>query len=123
MIRQVKPEVLAGFIDEAKGYLPHIQQALEAFRADTSRRDFSEDIYRPMHTIRGAAAMVGLSSLSHIAHHLELALEELALGQLPLHEDFTLLLSQVIDSLPTFLDAKLSNSFDEQAWVIEGVRL
>jgi chemosensory pili system protein ChpA (sensor histidine kinase/response regulator) len=119
MIRQVKPEVLAGFIDEAKGYLPHIQQALEAFRADTSRRDYLEDVYRPVHTIRGAAAMVGLSSLSFVAHLLELALEELALGQLELHEDFALLLAQVVGSFPTFLDGKLSNSLDEPSWVIE----
>src|SRR5262249_45037499 len=123
MIRQVKPEVLAGFIDEAKGYLPHIQQALEAFRADKSRRDVLEDVYRPVHTIRGAAAMVGLSSLSHVAHQLELALDELALGQFALHEEFALLLNQVIGSFPKFLDGKSSDSFDEPSWLVECARL
>jgi chemosensory pili system protein ChpA (sensor histidine kinase/response regulator) len=84
MARQANPEVLAGFLEEARGYLPQIRQGIEAYRADPAQLDALRESYRQAHIIKGAAAMVGLADLSHIAYHLETALEDVLEGGLPL---------------------------------------
>ncbi|OAI54586.1 hypothetical protein AYO44_03325 [Planctomycetaceae bacterium SCGC AG-212-F19] len=71
MHRQVDPEVVAGFLAEARSYLPAIQLG----SADAAQPP--EEAYRLVHTIKGGGAMVGLDALSDIAGCLEAALEQL----------------------------------------------
>lgn len=71
MHRQVEPEVVAGFLAEAQAYLPAVRQSI----ADPALPP--EEAFRYVHTIKGAAAMVGLDALSDIAGCVEAALEQL----------------------------------------------
>jgi chemotaxis protein histidine kinase CheA len=103
MARQIDPEVLAGFVAEAKGYLPQIIQGIEAFRADSSCLEALEEAYRHVHTISGGAAMVGFSGLSHLAHELELTLEELTLQQLTPKHDTGTLLHEIVGLIENYL--------------------
>ncbi len=70
-------EILSGFVDEANGYLPELRAGLVAFRAEPVGGEQLEVAHRGVHTIKGAAAMVGLPELSHIAYHLEEIVERL----------------------------------------------
>jgi chemotaxis protein histidine kinase CheA len=81
MARHVDQETLLGFVAEARGYLPTVRQALDNFHATAAASDLAE-AYRLVHTIKGAAAMVGLSNLSHVAYKLETVLEDLSNGSL-----------------------------------------
>jgi chemosensory pili system protein ChpA (sensor histidine kinase/response regulator) len=81
MTRHVDPEVLSGFVAEARGYLLPIRQGIDAFTADTSVATHLEEAYRLVHTIRGASAMVGLTSLSERATAFESLLEDLLSGK------------------------------------------
>src|SRR2546421_7371839 len=123
MARQVDPEVLAGFLTEAKGYLPQIIKGIEAYRADCSRLEALEEAYRHIHTISGAAAMMGFSALSSLAHELEVTLEELALQQFTPNEGTGLLLQQTVHVIANHLDGGLHESPEESARLIEAAQL
>ena len=70
-------EILTGFVEEATGYLPALRAGAAALRAGTADAPTLEEAHRCAHTIKGAAAMVGLPDLSHVAFHLEEAIEKL----------------------------------------------
>jgi len=123
MARQIDPEVLAGFVAEAKGYLPQIIQGIEAFRADSSCLEALEEAYRHVHTISGAAAMVGFSGLSHLAHELELTLEELTLQQLTPKHDTGRVLHEIVGLIENYLDSSLPGPPEELARLIEAARV
>jgi chemosensory pili system protein ChpA (sensor histidine kinase/response regulator) len=74
--RARNPELLAGFREEVRGYLPIIREGLDEFyrRGDPDRL---AEPHRLAHTIKGAASMLGLPELADIARRGEEALERL----------------------------------------------
>ena len=115
MFENIDKEVLIGFVEEAKSYLPAIRRGLEAYQADNRSIDGLEEVYRHVHTIKGASAMVGLTSLSQMAHCVEEATEQIGAGQLILNEAIMSWLTQAIDSLEIYLDGVLNDTLDEQS--------
>jgi chemosensory pili system protein ChpA (sensor histidine kinase/response regulator) len=81
MTRNVDPEVLLGFVEEARGYLLPIRQGIDAFSAAPEQAAHLEEAHRLVHTIRGTSAMVGLSALSEAATAFETLLEECITGK------------------------------------------
>jgi chemosensory pili system protein ChpA (sensor histidine kinase/response regulator) len=78
MTSEIKREFIADFVAEAHGYLPQIRQALADLEKDPAHKDAAELAHRIAHTIKGAAAMVGFSEISHTACQLEEYLENCA---------------------------------------------
>jgi chemosensory pili system protein ChpA (sensor histidine kinase/response regulator) len=79
---RVPPGVAAAFIAEALSYLPKILEALEVGGPDTGVPGFDtgektslEEAHRLVHTIGGAAAIVGFQSVGDRAKTVELELE------------------------------------------------
>jgi two-component system chemotaxis sensor kinase CheA len=62
---------IAVFIDEANERLDRFVERLLTVEAGTASADAVEQLLRDIHTIKGSAAMVGLSDISAIAHALE----------------------------------------------------
>jgi chemosensory pili system protein ChpA (sensor histidine kinase/response regulator) len=122
MARTVDKEVLVGFIEEAQSYLPAILQGIETFRADPTKLGGLEEAHRHAHTIKGAASMVGLSGLSHIAYHVEEALEEIGAGQLAMDDETSALLRKTITQIEGYLDGVLSGTLRERPLVAEVIR-
>jgi chemosensory pili system protein ChpA (sensor histidine kinase/response regulator) len=60
-------ELLQGFIEEAQSYLPTIWQGIELYAADPTRAEDLKTAYRQVHTIKGAALMVGLPEIGAFA--------------------------------------------------------
>jgi chemosensory pili system protein ChpA (sensor histidine kinase/response regulator) len=104
MTRRVDSEVFVGFIEEAKSYLPEILRGIEAYGADPARVEALEEAHRHAHTIKGAAALVGLSTLSHVADHLEATLEELATNPGPPSAETLPLLRSDVAQIEALLD-------------------
>lgn len=119
MPRKVSLEVLVGFIEEAKGYLPTILRNIEVFRADPARLDAMEESHRFIHTIKGASSMVGLSGLSHIAYYVEEALEEIGAGQLAMNDETAALLRKTVTQIEGYLDGVLSGTLRERPLLAE----
>ncbi len=84
MATQVDKEILAGFYQEAKGYLPKIRSNLERLAEDPGQSELMQEAHRLVHSIKGAASMVGRSALSHLAYYVEETLEEITGGRLTL---------------------------------------
>jgi chemosensory pili system protein ChpA (sensor histidine kinase/response regulator) len=113
MTRKVDEQVLQGFIDEAKSYLPSIIDGIQAFRDQPSDADLLDEAYRYMHTIKGASSMVGLDGLSTIADELEQILTDLVDGKLVFHEEEFDGLLEAVELIQTYLDGVADESFDE----------
>jgi chemosensory pili system protein ChpA (sensor histidine kinase/response regulator) len=103
MTRHVDPEVLLGFVEEARGYLLPIRQGIDAFTADPAQAAHLEEAYRLVHTIRGASAMVGLAALSEAATGFEALLEECVSGKVQGSAETLALLAGVRDELERLL--------------------
>ncbi len=99
----VSREVLVGFIEEAQSYLPEIRDSIAAYRKDSSDAAALEMAHRHAHTIKGAAAMIGVSPLSHIAYYLEETLEDIAVGTVELGEPAVRYLREAVNGIELYL--------------------
>jgi chemosensory pili system protein ChpA (sensor histidine kinase/response regulator) len=122
MARHADPEVIAGFLEEARGYLPQIRQGIEAYRADSNQREPLEEAHRRAHSIKGAAAMVGLADLSHIAFHLEEAIEDVLAGRLALSDEVQELLGKTVAQIESCLEQIARGTRNEQPLLEEVVQ-
>jgi chemosensory pili system protein ChpA (sensor histidine kinase/response regulator) len=119
MTRKVDEQVLLGFIEEAKGYLPSILQGIETFRTEPSQTSVLEEAHRHIHTIKGASSMVGLTALSHVAFDLEQIFADIVDGYMVvIDEDFSLF-REAISQIELYLDGVLSESFCEEPVISE----
>jgi chemosensory pili system protein ChpA (sensor histidine kinase/response regulator) len=81
-------DILLGFVEEANSYLPTIRQSLLLYASDKSHHEELDMAHRQVHTITGAASMVGLSELGKRARDLEEAIEMYMRDpELPFSED------------------------------------
>lgn len=101
--RKFDPDVIAGFIEEASGYLPEILQGIEAYLRNRSSVDPLETACRYTHTIKGAASMLGFDPLSSVAARLEEMIHDLG-GQLTLSRDAAQHLRETAAQLSECLD-------------------
>jgi len=79
--------VISGFIDEVKAYLPALFKGVSSLKTNPHQSDLLKEIHRLVHTIKGAAAMIGITGLGRIASEMEEALEEIIAGKLTFDED------------------------------------
>ena len=56
-----KAEMIKEFIEEVKSYIPPLMQGIETLKERPERKEVLEEIYRMVHTIKGATSMVGIS--------------------------------------------------------------
>ncbi len=122
MNRTVDPEILLGFLEEANGYLPAVRAGIAALRENPDEPAAAEEAYRCVHTIKGAAAMVGLAGLSHIAYHLEEVLDELVQGKLKPEPHVFPVLERSVASVEAYIDGTLGENLQEDALVAEAVQ-
>jgi chemosensory pili system protein ChpA (sensor histidine kinase/response regulator) len=122
MTRPVDPEVLSGFLEEARSYLPVIRHGIDAFGADPAQTEALAEAHRQAHNIKGAASMVGLAGLSHIAFHLEQALDDVANGRLPLDEQTAQLFRDTVAQIEGMLGDGAGGSLPEESLVEEVTR-
>ncbi len=125
MSRTVDPDILLGFLDEANGYLPAIRAGLVAVRDNPFDTAAAEEAHRGVHTIKGAAAMVGLDGLSHLAHHFETALDDLRQGRLAPDPEIFPTLETAVVAIERYLENALGGTTDEERIVadaVEGLR-
>ncbi len=117
MARNVEHEVLLGFVEEARSYLPTIHDGLAALERDAAAVGSLDEVHRQVHCIKGAAALVGLAGLSHIAFGVEDALEDLAFGKLAWTPDSGKILRCAVDQIEAYLDGVLAGTLAEPSLV------
>ncbi len=108
----IDPELLAGFVDEAKSYLPQIAAGIEAARRQAAARPGQVlaghgslgEAHRLAHSIKGAASMVGLPALGEMAGRLEERLETLENGESEVTGELAAALLAAVSEIATYLD-------------------
>ncbi|MBE9098406.1 response regulator [Vacuolonema iberomarrocanum] len=96
--------IMGYFIEEARDHLNTIEQGLLKLQATISDPDMANEVFRAAHSVKGGAAMLGLSSIQHTAHRLEDYFK--VLKECPVQVDRRLenLLLNVFDTLRELLD-------------------
>ena len=123
MIRKISREILLQFIEEARAHLPGMRRAVETALEDPTRLDALEEIHRQTHSIKGAAAMVGLSPLGHIAFYAEEAIEKIGLGDLSLDAASGSVLRETIEIIEQYLDGVASNTLQARTLLARAIGL
>ena len=112
MKKNLDRDVILGFVEEAKGYLPKIKSNLDSFYKDPEQMDCLAEAHRLVHSIKGASSMVGLGSLSHMAYFMEESLEEIGAGQNVFDGDARLLFNTTLSRIEQYLDGTQANKLD-----------
>ncbi len=107
-------DVLAGFLDEVRGYLPIILQRIEAYQADPKQLEAMKEAYRYSHSIKGSASMIDLPGLSLIASYLEEVLEEFASTESKMGKRALARLRKMVVQIELFIDGLGSGNLNEQ---------
>lgn len=74
------PELFADFINEAKEHLETIEPNLLELEKAPDNLALLNDIFRPMHSLKGASGFLGLNRINQLAHKSENILDELRKG-------------------------------------------
>ena len=122
MTRSIDKAILAGFVEEVRGYLPIITEGIRSLHEDPHQPEVIEETHRYAHTIKGAASMVGLAGLSHIAYYVEEALEGVAAGQLVMGDETAALLQETVAQIESYLGDVLSDTLRERPLLAEVTR-
>ena len=122
MNRPVDPDILDGFLAEAFGYLPPIRDGLAHFRQDPADTARLEEAHRCLHTIKGAASMVGITGLSHIAYQVEEAVLELMHGHLPPEPATFAGVELGVTAVEVYLEGMRDGTLQEDSLVRETVK-
>lgn len=104
MVSNSDRALVLGFVEEVRGYLPQILRAAGAMPHMADYGSALELGYRYLHTIKGAASMLGLTSLARCAYAAEELLEDIAAGVVEPSERSTELLVEAVDQFAVYLD-------------------
>ncbi len=98
------PEVYADFVVEAREHLETIEPKLLELEKNPSSLELLDDIFRPMHSLKGASGFLGLKDMNALAHKGENILDELRQGRMQATSTIMDLILEATDTLRTMVD-------------------
>ncbi|NDY57601.1 chemotaxis protein CheA, partial [Desulfovibrio sulfodismutans] len=98
------PELFADFIVEAKEHLETIEPNLLELEKNPGNLGLLNEIFRPMHSLKGASGFLGLNQINGLAHKSENILDELRKGKLAVTAEIMDVILAATDSLRTMID-------------------
>ncbi|MCI5210856.1 MAG: hypothetical protein D3910_19190, partial [Candidatus Electrothrix sp. ATG2] len=107
-------EIVTGFIEEVEGYLPDMTRCLQTLQQDRAHRPSLAELHRITHTIKGAAAMVGLDELSGIGEVLEKVMENVLGASFVLDDETISLLGDATQRIDNYCVMQRAGTPDEQ---------
>ncbi|MCI5160596.1 MAG: hypothetical protein D3917_00930 [Candidatus Electrothrix sp. AX5] len=113
MNSSVGSEIVTGFIEEVEGYLPDMSRCLQTLQQDRAHRPSLAELHRITHTIKGAAAMVGLDDLSGIGEVLEKVMENILGASLALDDETITLLGNATQRIDSYCMMQRAGKPDE----------
>jgi chemotaxis protein histidine kinase CheA/CheY-like chemotaxis protein len=96
--------ILGYFLEEAREHLNTIEQGLLKLNETLNDPESINEVFRAAHSIKGGAAMLGLSSIQHTAHRLEDCFKVLKEHPVRVDEKLESLFLGVCDTLKALLD-------------------
>lgn len=99
------PELFADFIIEAKEHLETIEPNLLELEKNPDNLGLLNEIFRPMHSLKGASGFLGLNRINHLAHRSENILDELRKGNMAVTSDIMDVILESTDALRSMIDS------------------
>ncbi|MGE4291314.1 MAG: Hpt domain-containing protein [Desulfovibrio sp.] len=98
------PELLSDFFNEAREHLETIEPNLLQLEANPEDLGLLNDIFRPMHSLKGASGFLGLNKINRLAHKAENILDDLRQGLRPVTSPVMDVILSATDALRTMVD-------------------
>ncbi|NJN85362.1 MAG: hypothetical protein HC881_02350 [Leptolyngbyaceae cyanobacterium SL_7_1] len=104
MLSEQQQRIMGYFIEEAKDHLNTIEQGLLNLQTTIEDAEMVSEVFRAAHSVKGGAAMLGLTSIQQVSHRLEDFFK--VLKECPLRVDRTSedLFLKIFDALKELLD-------------------
>lgn len=106
------PEIFADFIIEAKEHLETIEPNLLELEKDPEDTSLLNEIFRPMHSLKGASGFLGLNKMNTLAHRAENIMDELRKGTMAATPAIMDVILEATDALRKIID-NLENEGEE----------
>lgn len=114
------PELIADFITEAKEHLETIEPNLLELEKAPDNLALLNEIFRPMHSLKGASGFLGLNRINLLAHRAENILDELRKGAMVVTSEIMDVILSATDALRQMID-NLEQSGSEGDVEIEAI--
>ncbi|RQD63083.1 MAG: chemotaxis protein CheA [Desulfonatronovibrio sp. MSAO_Bac4] len=99
------PEVYSDFVIEAREHLETIEPKLLELEKNPDDLSILDDIFRPMHSLKGASGFLGLKEMNSLAHKGENILDELRRGRMKITSSIMDLILEATDALREMVDS------------------
>ncbi|MDJ0796083.1 MAG: response regulator [Calothrix sp. MO_167.B12] len=104
MLPEQQQRILGYFIEEAKEHLTTIEQGLLNLQSTLNDPETLNEVFRAAHSVKGGAAMLGLSSIQRTAHRLEDCFKILKEQPVKVDQKLETLFLDVSDTLKALLE-------------------
>ncbi|WGV26864.1 response regulator [Halotia branconii] len=104
MLPEQQQRILGYFIEEARDHLNTIEQGLLNLESTLNDPEMVNEVFRAAHSIKGGAAMLGLSSIQHTSHRLEDCFKVLKEHPVKIDQKLESLFLGVSDTLKALLE-------------------
>lgn len=101
------------FFEEARELLMVLEEGLMELESRQGDRAFLDKVFRSAHSIKGAAAMVGLSNVAGFTDRIETVLDKIRSAAVPVDSDIISTLLEARDQLNGLVDAAATGNFQE----------
>ncbi|MBW4674004.1 MAG: response regulator [Desmonostoc geniculatum HA4340-LM1] len=104
MLPEQQQRILGYFIEEARDHLNTIEQGLLNLEGTLNDPEMIGEVFRAAHSIKGGAAMLGLTSIQHTSHRLEDCFKVLKEHPVQIDQKLESLFLGVSDTLKALLE-------------------
>ena len=104
------PELFTDFIAEAREHLETIEPNLLELEKTPDNLALLNEIFRPMHSLKGASGFLGLNRINQIAHRAENILDALRKGEMVVTSEIMDVILASTDALRQMIDNLESTS-------------
>ncbi|MGF1934696.1 MAG: Hpt domain-containing protein, partial [Nostoc sp. ChiQUE02] len=104
MLPEQQQRILGYFIEEARDHLNTIEQGLLNLEGTLNDPEMISEVFRAAHSIKGGAAMLGLTSIQHTSHRLEDCFKILKDNPVQIDQKLESLFLGVSDTLKSLLE-------------------
>jgi chemotaxis protein histidine kinase CheA/CheY-like chemotaxis protein len=104
MLSEQQQRIMGYFIEEAKDHLNTIEQGLLNLQGTIDDPEMVNEVFRAAHSVKGGAAMLGLTSIQHTAHRLEDYFKILKECSVKIDQSLETLFLKVFDALQALLE-------------------
>ncbi|MEG4013172.1 MULTISPECIES: hybrid sensor histidine kinase/response regulator [unclassified Microcoleus] len=110
MLPEQQQRIMGYFIEEAKDHLNTIEQGLLNLQATIEDPELVNEVFRAAHSVKGGAAMLGLTSIQQTSHRLEDSFKVLKECSVKVDQQLESLFLRIFDTLQGLLE-QLSGPF------------